>query len=242
MNKSKNLVFGDYHQTSFVISVVIIFPCIYLKGQICPAVNDKDRFYIIEHIIKNKVNCLVTLPSFINRIKLMLKKSQILNFKILILCGEPFFYDTLDFIFKKLPTKNLYNCYGSTEMGPWIFSYKYTKKDLKDIKQMGLVPIGKKFQNVNILLKSEKLLVNSPIVSKYIKKSQNLSSLKLYNKKEWFLTNDVVKIIKRNYYVMGRSDTVVKLRGYRIELKGIEANIRALGGYELLCVSIRGKE
>ena len=28
---------------------------------------------------------------------------------------------------------------------------------------------------------------------------------------------------------MGRSDTVVKLRGYRIELKGIEANIRALG-------------
>ena len=47
-------------------------------------------------MLKNKVNCLVTLPSFINRIKLMLKNSQNLKLEILILCGEPFFMTLLN--------------------------------------------------------------------------------------------------------------------------------------------------
>ena len=226
LKNKKKLIFGDYHQTSFVISVVILFPCIYFRGQICPAVKEKDRFYIVEHILKNKVNCLVTLPSFINRIKLMLKGSQNLNLEILILCGEPFFYDTLEFILNKISTKNLFNCYGSTEVGPWIFSYKFLSKDLNSIKKMGLIPIGKKFYNVNTKIKQNKLLVNGPMVSKYIDHSQNKLSLKTFSNKQWFLTNDIVKTINKNFYVMGRSDTVVKLRGYRIELKGIEANIR----------------
>ena len=226
LKNKKNLIFGDYHQTSFVISVVILFPCIYFKGQICPAIKEKDRFYIVEHMLKNKVNCLVTLPSFINRIKLMLKNSQNLKLEILILCGEPFFYDTLKFITKRISTKNLYNCYGSTEVGPWIFSYKFFNKDLRSIKKMGLIPIGKKFYNVKTKIRQNKLLVNGPMVSKYIDDAQNKLSLKSYSSKKWFLTNDIVKKINNNFYVMGRSDTVVKLRGYRIELKGIEANIR----------------
>tara|TARA_B100000427_G_C15264301_1_gene487966 strand:- start:88 stop:594 length:507 start_codon:yes stop_codon:yes gene_type:complete len=91
---------------------------------------------------------------------------------------------------------------------------------------MGLIPIGKKFYNVNTKIKQNKLLVNGPMVSKYIDHSQNKLSLKTFSNKQWFLTNDIVKTINKNFYVMGRSDTVVKLRGYRIELKGIEANIR----------------
>lgn len=227
LKNKKKLIFGDYHQTSFVISVVILFPCIYFKGQICPAVREKDKFYIVEHIIKNKVNCLVTLPSFINRIKLMLKNYQNLNLEILILCGEPFFYDSLEFILNKMSIKNLFNCYGSTELGPWIFFYKFLNRDLKNIKKMGLVPIGKKFSNVNIKIKDNKLFVNGPMVSKYIDDLQNKSSIKSISNKHWFKTNDIVKYMNKNLYVMGRSDTVVKLRGYRIELKGIEANIRS---------------
>jgi len=226
LKKKKNLIFGDYHQTSFVISVVILFPCLYYKGQICPAIKEKDRFFIVDHMLKNKVNCLITLPSFINRIKLMLNQSQNLKLEILILCGEPFFFDTLKFILDKISTKNLFNCYGSTEVGPWIFSYKFSNKDLKGIKKMGLIPIGKKFYNVKTIIKENKLLVHGPMVSDYIDNSQNKLSQKIYSGKKWFLTNDIVKKIDSNYYVMGRSDTVIKLRGYRIELKGIEANIR----------------
>ena len=33
--KRKNYIFADIHDTSFVISLVIIFPCLYLKGIIC---------------------------------------------------------------------------------------------------------------------------------------------------------------------------------------------------------------
>ena len=46
---------------------------------------------------------------------------------------------------KKKKPKYLFNCYGSTELSPWVFSYKFNRKDLKDIKKIGLVPIGKNF-------------------------------------------------------------------------------------------------
>ena len=34
--KRKKLIFGDYHDISFVISLNILFPCIYLKSTISP--------------------------------------------------------------------------------------------------------------------------------------------------------------------------------------------------------------
>ena len=38
---------------------------------------------------------------------------------------------------------------------------------------MGLIPIGKKFYNVKTKIRQNKLLVNGPMVSKYIDDAQN---------------------------------------------------------------------
>ena len=70
----KKLVFGDYHDISFVISLNILFPCLYLKGTISPGIEIKDILFPIEHIKKNKVNCLITVPTNINRIRNYYKK------------------------------------------------------------------------------------------------------------------------------------------------------------------------
>ena len=60
----------------------------------------------------------------------------------LLICGETFYYDTLKFIISKIAPKHLFNCYGSTELSPWVFSYKFNPEDLNHIKKIGLVPIG----------------------------------------------------------------------------------------------------
>ena len=41
------------------------------------------------------------------------------NFKIVIMCGETFHINILDFILK-FPRSAIYNCYGSTELSPGI--------------------------------------------------------------------------------------------------------------------------
>lgn len=226
----KKLIFGDYHNTSFVISLNILLPCLLLKSKIYPANKIEDKINPLNHIKKNKVNCIVTLPSTINRIKSFNNNFKDLNLHALLICGEPFYYDNLNFIINKLRPKNLFNCYGSTELSPWIFTYKFKSQDLDMIKQIGLVPIGKKFFNVKHQVINQELRVTGPMVNNYLKISQNKHNHKNVNNNIWFLTRDKIKMRKNLVYIIGRSDSVVKIRGFRIELRGIEAKIREFEG------------
>ena len=67
---SKKLIFGDYHDPSFVISLVILFPCFYLGSTISPSKNMFETLNPSNHIYSNNVNTLITVPSTINRIKM----------------------------------------------------------------------------------------------------------------------------------------------------------------------------
>jgi acyl-coenzyme A synthetase/AMP-(fatty) acid ligase len=220
------LVFGDYHNTSFVISLVILFPCLLLKSRISPATNYNDKINPLIHVKKNKVNCIVTLPSTIDRIKSLNSNFANLNITALLMCGETFYYDNFKFIIDKIKPKSLFNCYGSTEVSPWVFSYEYKIKDLDMIKSLGLVPIGKKFYNVKYTISKQELNLSGPMITNYLNILQNNTNHKKIANKTWFLTSDKIKKINNLIYVIGRSDSVIKLRGYRIELIGIESKIR----------------
>ena len=219
--KKKNFIFGDYHNSSFIIILNIFLPCIYYSCEISSTNDYNDKINPINHIKKNKVNFIITLPSAIRRLQ---RFRQRINFKIkiLILCGEPFVYEDLKYIIKHINPKILFNCYGSTELSPWVFSYKFNKHDLAEIEKFNLVPIGKKFYNVNSYIKQNKLLINGPMVARYIAKKDQSKKYKKIKSKIWYDTNDIVKTYNNMTYVSGRVDSVVKINGFRIDLKGIE--------------------
>ena len=57
-------VFSDYHDNSFVMSLNIIFPAVYLNCAISPIIDELDKFNPIKHIKRNNVSILITVPSF----------------------------------------------------------------------------------------------------------------------------------------------------------------------------------
>ena len=77
--KEKNLIFGDYHDISFVISLVILFHAFTLKLTISPGIMVKDILFPLEHIKKNKINTLVTVPTTITKIKNYYKKKIMIS-------------------------------------------------------------------------------------------------------------------------------------------------------------------
>jgi D-alanine--poly(phosphoribitol) ligase subunit 1 len=231
-NSSKNQVFSDYHDTSFVMSLVVIFPAVYLNCSISPLIDFNDKIFPVNHIIKNKVSTIITVPSFILFMKKQLSKKSI-NIDNLILCGENFPFNILSSIKKYFRFKNLYNLYGSTETSPWVFFYKYSKKDEKLIKRIGQVPIGKPFKNTNISLDQNKqLLINGDMISKGYFKNVKENKLKfiIKNNRKYYCTGDIVKKIKNYFFCVGRSDTQVKLRGYRIDTTEIESHVKKIKG------------
>ena len=75
----KKFIFGDYHNSSFIIILNIFLPCIYYSCEISSTNDYKDKIIPINHIKKNKVNFLITLPSTIKRLQ---RFRQRINFKI----------------------------------------------------------------------------------------------------------------------------------------------------------------
>tara|TARA_B100000242_G_scaffold292312_1_gene267454 strand:- start:59 stop:742 length:684 start_codon:yes stop_codon:yes gene_type:complete len=165
----------------------------------------------------------------------------------LILCGENFPYNILTDIKKYFNFKNLYNLYGSTETSPWVFYYKYRNIDNKLISKIGQVPIGNQFKGANIYLdKNNQLLINGEMISKGYYKNQKENKLKFIykNKKRYYCTGDIVKKIQKFYFCIGRSDTQVKLRGYRIDTTEIETYVKKIKeiSYSYCYLSNKDKE
>ena len=229
-NKTKNLIFGDYYDTAFSIFFDIFFPAIFFGSTISPSIKKSDNFYLINHYKKNKINNLIAVPSTFERIKeLLLSSNTKLKGKNLILTGEPFYLNLLGFLFKKANFKNIFNCYGGTEMGNWVFYHECFNNDLKKYEKFNLVPIGKPFKSVYKKIVNNELVVKGPMITQgYTEKNLNKKKF-IFNKLNTFFTGD--KIIKTNniYVCKGRNDNMVKISGYRIEIADVEANFRKLG-------------
>ena len=228
-NKIQNLVFGDYYDTAFSIFFDIFFPAIFFGSVISPSKTKADNFYLINHYKKNKINNLIAVPSTFSRLKeIMSNLKEKISGKNLIITGEPFYLNMLDYLYRETKFINIFNCYGGTEMGNWVFFHRCSKQDLKVYRETNLVPIGIPFEDVSAKIKMNELIVTGPMItSGYVNRNLNKNKFFL-GKNNTFFTGDKVAKIKSIYICKGRADKMVKINGYRVEIPDVEANFRKL--------------
>ena len=228
--KNKQLVFGDYYDTAFSIFFDIFFPAIYLKAAVSPGLKKEEILLPLDHCKKNQVNVLVAVPSTIQRIKIYYDKKKIDHqFNTIIMTGEPFYLNVLKYLFDYFKSKKIFNCYGGTEMGNWVYYHHCKKSDLKDYKSLNLVPIGKPFLNVKTKVINKELVVAGPMITLgYVNTDLNYKKFIFDKKNSTFFTGDLVKKINNNLICIGRKDYQVKIRGYRIEIPFVEAKLRSV--------------
>ena len=229
-NRVEKYIFGDYHETSFSIFYDIYFPAVFFGSALSPAKTFFEKTEIINHIKKNGVNVLITVPSTIQRISNLYKKCNLKNvFKIIIITGETFYLNQLKFLHSNFKSKKIFNCYGSTELSNWVFYHKCKLNDHKYFKKFNLVPIGKKFDDVVMKIKSNILHIGGDIVSYgYLKKTQNKNKFYKRNNQSWYNTEDRVIKFRNVYICKGRNKNIIKIFGYRIDLSDIESNLRKI--------------
>ena len=239
----KDLIFGDYHDPSFIISLNILFLCFFTKSTISPAINPYESFLPMHHIKQNKVNVLITVPSTMLRLKNYLKNDKILHkFKVIIMCGEPFYLDLYKFMLEKINSKEIFNCYGSTELSPWVFSHKCKREDLKIFDKFKLVPIGKPFKHTKTLLLKNELLISGRMLSSgYLKEEENAEKFIKINNIIWYKTGDIPQVYKSHFIIKGRKDRVVKIKGFRIDLTEIEKFLRDIDAIQNVICFVKEK-
>ena len=231
-------IWGDYHDLSFVISIPILFVCIFSKGTIFAASNKLDEFMPFETLIENKISCLITVPSTLERISKHKSLKKIpSSLKTIVSCGEPLPINIMEWYLQNTKA-NFFNFYGSTEVSPWIFFHKCTKKDILKYKDYGYAPIGRCIDGNKISVTNDNLLlVNGPQVTPGYFGKENLNHLIEYKGDKWFSMGDVVEIQNNIYICKGRLDNQIKLNGYRIHLMDIETQIKKNNNIEdCMCI------
>lgn len=224
----KNLIFGDYHDPSFVISLNILLLCFLTKNILSPSTNPYDSVMPINHIEKNQVNVLITVPSTILRIQKYIKEKKIKNnFELIIMCGEPFHLKLYKFILRSFKSKKIFNCYGSTELSPWVFSHKCERKKIYEYEKYAMIPIGKPFNFTNTMIRKKELLISGKMLSSgYLNSDENKNKFIKISNQLWYRTGDVAKITNDEFTIKGRLDKIIKVKGYRVDLMEIEKYIR----------------
>ena len=225
-------VFADYHDFGFDLSIFYLFCCPLSGGTLAPAQSETDRILPLTHMRRNRVSVLISVPSLLTRLMAYLgERPAEYSVPVIVMAGEPFRLDQLEFCYRALGAQHVFNFYGLTETGVENFYHPCSPEDVQTFAEIGYVPIGQPLANnqVRLTAEGELLLSGVQLTSDYL---GGVGTDKFFqdNGATWFRTGDRVVIEQNQYFCKGRFDNQVKINGYRIELMDIEAHARRLPG------------
>lgn len=186
--------------------------------------------------------------AFVSKMR-MLKPGCFPSLRYSLFCGEPLPASSAQAWQEAAPNSIIENLYGPTEATIAISHYKWD--DLKSPGDCvnGIVPIGWMFEGQRscIIDKKRQLLsdgeigelclAGSQVTSGYWnnpeKTKEQFIRLPDFAETTWYRTGDLVKRDGNGcLYYLGRMDSQIKIRGYRVELQEIDHVLRKVSGTE----------
>lgn len=185
-------------------------------------------------------------------IKLCSRQSQLLDnipdcLNYIIVGGEPLIVSAAFLLVLRYKKIKLVNNYGCTELGTMFFST--WNFNLLDICEYNSIPIGSSLPDLqfDMLYEDENIgqlivRLNDAYEIYYNNNELNKAKIKYINGHYFFVTGDIVKKENDNYYIVGRVDNCVNIKGYRVELETIEKYISQILDGADNCVVVKTNE
>ena len=205
-----------------------------------------DVSKIVKIIKKQSVTQFIAIPNLYKEILNCIKNNELTSLKLITLAGDKVHASTLAKSNEKLPYVEIAQEYGVTEAAVMSTIFRNQNKSNE-------ILIGKPVHNTKILVLNSNgdiqptnvlgalCIVGEGVSEGYIN-NQELTHDKFkksihYKNQRQFNTGDIVRWSPSgNLEFIGRSDTQVKVRGYRIEIGEIEAQLNKLREVEMACV------
>lgn len=187
----------------------------------------RDYSLLFKELKNSNSNLAVFTPSFLDLLLVDKSFNEELmpNLQTVLLCGEKLTEETVDKLFERFSNLNLINSYGPTECTFAVTSIKINNS--KDIS-IGIPKDDVKLYIVNDNLEElnegeigEILITGASVGKGYLNNSKNKNFI-IYNEHRGYLTGDLGYKKDNKFYCIGRKDTQIKYKGYRIELSEIE--------------------
>lgn len=196
--------------------------------------SQKNPKKIVELILENNIEMIQMTPSMMQMI--ISNSNDLLwlkNLKEIMIGAEAFPQRLLD-VLKANTSAKIYNMYGPTETTIW--------STIADLTEESKITIGKPILNTQVYIVDKEstplpygiegeLCIGGTGVARGYLNNESLTLEKFFTKPSigqgrLYKTGDIARILPNgNIQCLGRMDNQVKVRGHRIELEDIEANI-----------------
>ena len=225
--KAKSLILNG-EITFDIINADLVFALIF-NCHIFITYENNNIFELCNTIVKNKIHSVYCVPSTWEK---LIKISNLMGLKKLNFIkqinsgGETFTYNLYKNLRKLAPSAKIYNFYGPTEFT--INSHYIEVKKNREFILDDKISIGRPFKNtickINILDTKDKtgelLLKGRQMFRGYIN-SKEKPYIEI-DKSIYYRTGDIFKFTKGKYFFIGRLNSYIKIKGFRVNLEFLE--------------------
>jgi amino acid adenylation domain-containing protein len=250
--------FSQCYDLTFDLSVHDMVVC-WGSGASLHILPDNALMAPIRFIIENNLTVWFSVPSTIamcQKIRL-LKPNILTSLRISLFCGEPLLIESAKAWAEAAPQSTIDNLYGPTEATIAFTGHVYDAEKSALDDKIGFVPIGKPFTGLGCALLDKDFMPveaggtgelylggdqlypgywNAPEMTKERFIDISVSDYPSINK--WYRTGDLARYTSEQGYIwVGRTDSQIKINGYRAEISEIEHHLRK-AAKSSLCVAI----
>ena len=235
-----NDVFCSHSPLHFGISIFDLFVPVVFGAKF--TVLDEKLSFLSRHILAFLKKWRVTVWYSVPTVLMILGRNDEfkegeLFLKLIMFAGEPFPVKDLSVMVKRFPSCGFFNLYGATETNVSIAYKVETDFFEQDHDSLPLGVLLPHFRDVSLVADK-----NQPFELELEGESLMRNYWSLNNSVEIksFKTGDRVQLKEGVYCFLGRSDTLVKIYGNRINLREVEEVVRKCpGASHVVCVRIK---
>lgn len=233
--------FTQNFDLTFDLSVHDLFLCWSAGACLCVP-GDPSSFAMARFIRDQQPTVWFSVPSVVMLMEHMrlLKPGAFPGIRLSFFCGEPLYVKTIEAWRRAVLDSRIINLYGPTEATIAISHYEIPSDTNKIKEELGIASIGKIFENNRFILlkedetgKGELCLTGSQVVDGYFENPYADEQSFFMDEKtsdKCYKTGDLVRVDDEgDLFYLGRSDSEVKISGYRVNLREIE---NVLNSYE----------
>ena len=204
----------------------------------------KDPIEMMDLIHRSGANVYIATPSrLLQYLEIEAMQETMYGFKVYIHAGEPFSKRLYELLSENSNGK-LFNMYGPTETTVYCNGQLLESSDIH---------IGKELFNVHEMVMDfdsnplppnvigELYIAGKGVSREYLNRPEkNAEAYEVINGIRFYRSGDFVKVTEEgDYYVFGRMDNQIKLRGLRIEIGEIEVGLSKYPGIKSVAVVVR---
>ena len=216
-----------------------------LHGACLYVPNNSEKINPVKFIYKHSITHALMVPSSITFMKKMrvLKEQFFCSLKYLAFAGETLPFHDAILMAEVTPHAKLENIYGPTEATIACTYFEFDKNTKELPVYSGSMPIGNAYDGMNVELfdnNLNKIIDNSigqivlsgkQLAKGYVNnEEQTKEKFILINNELHYLTGDLGRKINGEIVFLGRNDSQVQIKGYRVEIFEIEHAISKING------------